>query len=114
MSLTNYTLQSLVTLIVTTILAAFACFGLLAVSGWFVCELLVFVHYEGRVWLLDAIKDIQSRAIAFAMECWLRIWTSGKDIIHYRPSAGKFRLWSSKFRKHRLTLHSREDRSRAN
>ncbi|KAI0773346.1 hypothetical protein BC629DRAFT_1595119 [Irpex lacteus] len=84
--------QSLVTLIVTTILAAFACFGLLAVSGWFVCELLVFVHYEGRVWLMDAIKDIQSRTIAFAMECWLRIWTSGKDIIHYRPSAGRIVL----------------------
>ena len=81
----------------TTILAAFACFGLIAVSGWFVCELLVFVHYEGRVWLLDAIKDINRRAIAFVVECWLRIRASGKEIINYRPLAGMLRLSLSIF-----------------
>ncbi|KAI0736393.1 hypothetical protein BC629DRAFT_1600734 [Irpex lacteus] len=81
--------QSGATFIVTIILAAFACFGLLAVSGWFACELLVFVHYQGRVWLLDAIKDMRDRMTAFILMCWLRIRAGGKDIINYRPLAAK-------------------------
>lgn len=86
----DYKDQSGATFILTIILAAFACFGLLAVSGWFACELLVFVHYQGRVWLLDAIKDMKNRMIAFALMCWLRIRAGGKEIINYRPLAGMY------------------------
>ncbi|KAI0804617.1 hypothetical protein BC629DRAFT_1590861 [Irpex lacteus] len=45
--------QRLVTLVVTTVLSAVSCLGLLAVSLWFMCELLVFAHYQGRMWLVD-------------------------------------------------------------
>ncbi|KAI0092759.1 hypothetical protein BDY19DRAFT_925993 [Irpex rosettiformis] len=75
--------QSRATLITTTTLAAFACFGLLAVSSWFVSELMVFVHYEGRMWLMDVINDLRCRAVAVAFDCWARIWASGKELISY-------------------------------
>ncbi|KAI0699395.1 hypothetical protein BC835DRAFT_1412586 [Cytidiella melzeri] len=77
--------QSRATLIMTTFLSSSSCFGLAAVSGWFICELLVYTHYEGRMWLSEVLNKRKETVIKFMLDGWQFARTSGKVLVQYRP-----------------------------
>ncbi|KAI0699394.1 hypothetical protein BC835DRAFT_1412585 [Cytidiella melzeri] len=62
--------QSRATLVIITFLSTASCLGLVAVSGWFICELLVYTHHEGRVWLFDVINRKKDHVVKSMMDWW--------------------------------------------
>ncbi|KAK7690720.1 hypothetical protein QCA50_005819 [Cerrena zonata] len=49
--------QNPITSIITTVLSGFSCFGLLAVSAWFLSERWVFHTHNGQKWLADSLSE---------------------------------------------------------
>ncbi|KAF7344445.1 Catabolite degradation [Mycena sanguinolenta] len=56
--------QSKVTSAITTVFTAFTSFGLAAVSTWFASERYIYLQYNGKKWLSDALEDVTERFLA--------------------------------------------------
>ncbi|KAI0092807.1 hypothetical protein BDY19DRAFT_926398 [Irpex rosettiformis] len=70
--------QNRQTLIVTIALSSCSCFGLVAVSSWFSCELIVYSVYGGRKWLADIIW--KNSIVSFVKDRWKYLWEAGKNL----------------------------------
>ncbi|KAI0092758.1 WD40-repeat-containing domain protein [Irpex rosettiformis] len=76
--------QTLTTLVMTTSLSLSSCLGLLAVSSWFICERLIFRHYDGRIWLADVIDNVHTHVVTSVHDAWSHISTKRKELLPLR------------------------------
>ncbi|KAI0699396.1 WD40-repeat-containing domain protein [Cytidiella melzeri] len=78
--------QSRATLIVTTFLSSSSCFGLIVVSGWSICEFLVYSHYEGRMWLAEVLNRKKEIVAKVMPDRWQFAWRGRLELVFYRTN----------------------------
>ncbi len=87
-SLLNTVQQSLVTRIVTTILSAASCLGLLTILLWFLGELVVISRSDGRRLLVDVIGETEKLVRTFFVDLATNVWSlfKVKRLVHAEQS----------------------------
>lgn len=83
---TNGTRQSLATLLTSTILASASCLGLIIIMAWFIGELLVISHSDGRKLLGEVLRDMKELFQQFMAKLAARTANRIKGLISIRSS----------------------------
>ncbi|GBE88718.1 predicted protein [Sparassis crispa] len=63
--------QDIVTRTLTTVFSALSCFGLAAVSMWFVSEKWIFLRHRGQKWLGDVLSETKVQVYAVPGISWI-------------------------------------------
>ncbi|CCL98725.1 uncharacterized protein FIBRA_00730 [Fibroporia radiculosa] len=63
--------QDPITQTLTSVFSAFSCFGLAAVSAWFVSERWIFIRHRGQKWLADVLSETKVQICAVPGIKWL-------------------------------------------